>query len=216
MNNKGLTLVEIIAVLVVLSVIAVIVTPNVMSNISKYRTKMYEAQLKSITEGAKSWVADNIDKMPSDGETAIILTLSELQSDGYVEDNLKNPKGGSFDDYFSIVFAKKVEDKTGNFSANYVYAYGTYENMEEYLKETAIKYKKEANVTNACITTNVLKDSHYLPKYFKDSSLVSVSDTKYNIPDEYIKTIINADNSDDQDDGDNDEYIAVFVNQNEC
>ena len=40
MNNKGLTLVEVIAVLVILSIVAVIITPNVSQNLVDYKNKV--------------------------------------------------------------------------------------------------------------------------------------------------------------------------------
>lgn len=173
MNNKGLTLVEIIAVLIILSVIAVIVTPNVMSNIAKYREKMYQAQIANITDGAKNWVADNIDLVPTDG-TAIALSIEELQTDGYIDDNIKNPKGENFDDFFSIIYVKKIVDETGKLEPNYKYTYGTYENIIEYEKDMALDYKKTYTYSNE-VTTTLLQSLEYLPDEIKKLDGTTVS-----------------------------------------
>ena len=60
MNRKGLTLVELLAVIVVLAVVALIVTPNILSSISKSHERMYETQLDNIKSAAKNWAADMI------------------------------------------------------------------------------------------------------------------------------------------------------------
>lgn len=180
MNNKGLTLVEIVAVLVVLSVIAIIVTPNVMSNISKYRSKMYEAQMNSISDGAKNWTTDHIDLVPTDGTTAIALSLSELQKDGYVDENIKNPNGGTFDEIselFSVVYVTKIEDSTGKLDTNYKYFYGTYENILEYEKAAAIEYKKNHTKSNE-VATVTLKNEGYLPQTLQQIEIVNNIVTK--------------------------------------
>lgn len=119
MNKKGLTLVELMAVIVILSLIALIITPNAISAINRYRDKMYETQLDNIISGAKNWAADMISErhclicVPEDnlitdldcsqgGEGCVeasmtsgkstSVTLAELEDDGYVKENLENPK----------------------------------------------------------------------------------------------------------------------------
>ena len=73
MNNKGLTLVEVIAVLVVLSIIAVIVTPNIAISIKDYKERTLETQLSSVKGALKNWTADNIDKVScSESNTSFI------------------------------------------------------------------------------------------------------------------------------------------------
>lgn len=119
MNHKGLTLVELLAVIVVLAVVALIVTPNILSSISKSHERMYETQLDNIKSAAKNWAADiiherhclicipennlstNLDcsnggegciEAPKATGRSTVVTLAALIDGGYVKEELKNPK----------------------------------------------------------------------------------------------------------------------------
>ncbi len=78
----GFTLAELMAVIVILSIIGVIVTGVISRNINTSRYETCLTQEKNIIEGAKAWAIDN-----PDGTS---VTLADLQSGGYVED-IKSP-----------------------------------------------------------------------------------------------------------------------------
>ena len=61
-NERGLTLVELMAVIAVLAVLAVIVTPNIIGAIKKARSGSEDAQIDTILSAAKNWTADELDK----------------------------------------------------------------------------------------------------------------------------------------------------------
>ncbi len=90
--NKGFSLVELIAVIVVLGLLASIVTPVVKNVISDNRNKLYQKQIDGIVESAKVWGANNVGKLPGDGEPNVEITLGDLKKGGYADKNLKNPK----------------------------------------------------------------------------------------------------------------------------
>lgn len=142
MNQKGLTLVELLAVIVVLAVVALIVTPNALSSIAKYNDKMYETQLDNIKSGAKNWAADIIserhclicvpeDNLHSDLDCAVTggegcteaaqdsgkstsVFLAELQDGGYVKEKLENPrKKEPFSRCLEVVIT--IDTDTGNY-----------------------------------------------------------------------------------------------------
>lgn len=118
MNKKGLTLVELLAVIVVLAVVALIVTPNVLSSMTKSKQRMFDTQLDNIKTAAKNWAADtlydrhclicvpednltNVDctnggdgcvEAPKDSGRSIQVYLATLIDEGYAEDDLQNPK----------------------------------------------------------------------------------------------------------------------------
>ncbi len=120
MNEKGLTLVELMAVISILAVVALIVTPNILGSIKKYRNKMYDTQVNNILSAAKNWAADEIDKkhclvcipesnsglteeycLENGGEGCketdvdgriLVVYLAELMDDGYLKEDLENPK----------------------------------------------------------------------------------------------------------------------------
>lgn len=89
-KNKGFTLIEIMAVLVILAVIALLVVPLVTGSIKDSKQKLYETQLENIKSGAKSYMI-NLD-LPS--TKPITVTLDDLQKKGLVDKDIKNPITG--------------------------------------------------------------------------------------------------------------------------
>ena len=164
MNNKGLTLVEVIATLVILSIIATIVTPNIAVSVRDYKERTTETQLSTIKEATKNWVADNIRTINCNG-TTYGITVAKLQNEGYLDKNLKNPNGGTFDgsqDTFGLIYCTEVRDETENVESNYKYEYGAYLDLEDYEKKMAIKYIKDTTNISGRVTTNTLITKNYL------------------------------------------------------
>ncbi len=95
MNRKGFTLIEIMAVIIILSVIALVAFPAIESNIRYSREETYKVQLKQICKGGKDWGLNNI-KSLNDDETPTVVSLGTLQKEGYVEYDIKNPLTGEY------------------------------------------------------------------------------------------------------------------------
>lgn len=94
MNKNGLTLIELITVLVVISIIALITIPIITKTMNKSKEQTNLLEESSITEAAKSYVAKNIGItlfLDTEKEKEII-TLKVLSDEGYLKGNLKNPK----------------------------------------------------------------------------------------------------------------------------
>lgn len=90
--NKGFTLAELMAVIVIIGIIAVITTVTVDRSIKNSRYDTCLAQEKNIKEGAEAWSYDNASKLPETKVTEYeLVTLSDLQEGNYVEDGLKSP-----------------------------------------------------------------------------------------------------------------------------
>lgn len=110
-NEKGFTLVELISVVVVLGLLAIIVIPITKNIISEERDDLYQRQIDGIIESAKVWGANNIDKLPAEGESDVEVTLGELKTGGYADKELKNPKTENlFDDTTTKVI---ISNKNG-------------------------------------------------------------------------------------------------------
>lgn len=104
--KKGFTLAELIGVLVVLALIGMIAVPSVAQSIKENKQKICVIQFSNITEAAKSWAANNIEKLPRS------VTFNELINSGDLEDNLKNPKTG---ESFSNEWRVKIEKVNSGF-----------------------------------------------------------------------------------------------------
>lgn len=188
MNQKGLTLVEVIATLVVLSVIALIVTPNIYGSVQDYKMQLFETQMSNIVDASKSWATDYVRLLPSNDSYSLKVTVQELQEEGYLSDNIKNPKdGGTFDEstVFVLISCNYIEDETGNLAPTYNYTYSAHENIEDYQKDMAIKYVKDNSLSSINVTISELKTAGYIAKTIKDTS-----DSEITIPDNTISVTV--------------------------
>lgn len=93
MNKKGFTLVELLAVIVLLGLIALIAAPAITGIIKQSKDSLSDSQKSSIELSAKNWATDNMSSLPADGD-CIWVRLSTLQAEGYADLELKNPKTG--------------------------------------------------------------------------------------------------------------------------
>ncbi len=94
MNKKAFTLIELLAVISILAIIAMIVFPAINSAIKTARESAYNDQITIIENAAKEWALDNIDELPdtnSGGETKV--SVSTLASEGYIsEEDILDPR----------------------------------------------------------------------------------------------------------------------------
>lgn len=149
MKNRGLTLIELIATLVVLSVIATIVIPNIYDSINDYKTGLYEMQLKSIIGASKNWSADNYKKLSVEEGGETYVYLKELQEDGYIDNPLKNNKDGKeFNGNTFVLIKCNVIKSDKNNEENYNYSYEVYDTNEKYIILLSKKYLISKNITS--------------------------------------------------------------------
>ena len=193
MNKKGLTLVELIAVLTILSIIALIVTPNIMVSIKQYQQQLYDTEISALESSAKNWTADNVDNLPSDSNSAIAVGIKQLTDGGYYDKDAVDPKGGKFDDdkhqTFVIVTCDVLEDKYHVIETNYKYKYEAYSTYREYVEKKAIEYVK-ALIRNGTITTSSFTNSHYTKRVTLNNLLEPTGATPKVSGFEYIKNNI--------------------------
>ena len=92
MKKNGFTLIEVLAVIIILGVIGLIVMPVVTNSLKESKDELLEVQLTNIKEAAKTWSADNVDKLPIVENDSKNITLEKLQTEGYIDEDIKNPK----------------------------------------------------------------------------------------------------------------------------
>lgn len=91
MNNKGFTLVELLAVIVILAALALITTTSITKILKDSKDDLYDAQLIALKSSVESWAADNLDKLP-EVDNCAYLTLKDLKEYGIANSSIKNPK----------------------------------------------------------------------------------------------------------------------------
>lgn len=92
-NKNGFTLIELMAVVAILTILALIITPIIDKNIKRTKNEMYNVQIENIRIAGKIYYTDNIILRPADGDYACVR-LAKLIEDEYLSNNIKNPKTG--------------------------------------------------------------------------------------------------------------------------
>ncbi len=89
--KRGFTLIELLSVLVIIGLLGLIVIPVVDKLIQDSRSDMYNVQIKNVEDGARSWAAKNPLNLPQKNDS-ITITIQELETGGFIELDMKNPK----------------------------------------------------------------------------------------------------------------------------
>lgn len=151
MKNRGLTLVELLSVLVVLSIIALIVTPVITKNIRENKQDIYESQLESIKDAGISYAADHVDNVDAYAEDGLRVTLQELQSGGYIDENIIDTKnGGKFDQSKTFVLIEKDTNNNSNYASIDKYNFNAYADDADYVIK---KLKEHLDNSSGSIST---------------------------------------------------------------
>jgi len=80
--KKGFTLIELIAVIILLAAIALLTYPAITGMINDSREKGYKEQINLILEAAHKWGIENVDKLDETYET--VIPLDKLINEGYI------------------------------------------------------------------------------------------------------------------------------------
>ena len=112
MNKRGITLVELIAVLVIIGLIATIVLPNINKIIKDSKDTTENVQESEIIEAAKSYLADNIeDSISFDNNQTATVSLDQLLTGGYLS---REPKDLNTGEDYDLANSKVTIKKEGN------------------------------------------------------------------------------------------------------
>lgn len=102
-NAKGLTLVELLAVIVILGIVAAIAVPAIGGVITKSKTNADAASVKLIQEAAYRYaITENLTA------ASTTRTVAQLAADGYLESVPTSQTGTGFADVVIAVSAGKV------------------------------------------------------------------------------------------------------------
>lgn len=90
MKDRGFTLVELMAVIVILGIIALIAVPNVLKTINNSKGKLSTVQESTLEKACKNYVTANVGTV----DNCKFVTLDILHKGGFLENNsFKDPNG---------------------------------------------------------------------------------------------------------------------------
>lgn len=110
MRDKGFTLAELLGVIAILGIIAMITVPAINRSLNQGREDLYQTQIEELKKGAQDYYTEHLDEMPDKINTSNCKTINELQKEGYLPLDIKNPKT---DEVFSLttkICVKKITD----------------------------------------------------------------------------------------------------------
>jgi len=113
MKKRGFTLIELIAVIILLGILGLIVVPIVTNVINDDKESLYQAQVKKIEAEAEKWGYENLDMLPEKEGDTVTLTILELKKNGFLPLDLRNPKTGDLfpnDMQIVVSFSKNQYD----------------------------------------------------------------------------------------------------------
>ncbi len=87
MKNRGFTLIELVAVVIILGIIALVTTPIVIGVLNTSKESLSSEQKLAIENGARAWGIKRLvlnDEVPS----REFVTIKELQEDGAIENKI--------------------------------------------------------------------------------------------------------------------------------
>lgn len=93
-NKKGFTLIEILAVVVIIGTLMLLIIPVAIGVIDDAKQSTYNSQTKSIENAARSYIAEygiTISSLDNTNGTTT-LTLRQLVEEGYLDLPIKNAK----------------------------------------------------------------------------------------------------------------------------
>lgn len=130
-NERGLTLIELLAVVVILGIIAAIAIPAIGGMIANSRADAHLANAKQLANGARIYVTTENVKVPT-GDAGLTLTLTQLKDKGHMED-IENP---SDDGLYNPATTTVTVKKSGNNFLYYVTLNSSGTTVTNYLNGT--------------------------------------------------------------------------------
>ena len=90
MKQKGFTLIELLAVITLLGVFALLITPTVFKSINNFNEDSYNSQVSQIELAARNWMNNYLLQSELNGASVIYVTVGQLKQDGYLDKDLTN------------------------------------------------------------------------------------------------------------------------------
>jgi len=166
MNQKGFSLVELIAMVVVLGVLMVITVPNIAGILKNNKENIVTEDINKMVSNAKNKFNTKQAKYPEYEDQCVIMTLEYVDSNNDLKAGLN---GGVYSRGESFVVVKKEKERTGSFTYRY------YVRLVEEIERSSGVQKYEVPLTEHNELSNNSKEylTNMAPKVNADMSVLS-------------------------------------------
>lgn len=178
--KKGFTLVELLAVIVIIGVVTLIAVPSITKNISSTKKRLYKVQVQDIELSAKKWATDSYESLDKEYLNSSYVSITMLQELGYLsKEKIYSPKDKSVMQG-CIEVTYNMNDKT------YSYTYDD-NNVDCSNKSNKGYYYKKNDSGDWVVDSSNQKESIYSYLVGIDgSNVVSYGSGLYDMEDRYV------------------------------
>lgn len=89
MNQKGFTLAELLAIIVILSLLTLLVGTSIVPLVKGSKKDLNDVQIKAIESATEAWCAENLDRIP-ENKQCVYIKLQDLKESGLLDAEVKN------------------------------------------------------------------------------------------------------------------------------
>lgn len=90
--KDGFTLIEILAIIILLSVLALVTYPIINGIINDSRKDLYDKQIDELERHTRTWISENVESLELVDGYSRNVTFEDLYKSGFISDaNVKNP-----------------------------------------------------------------------------------------------------------------------------
>lgn len=139
--KKGFTLIELLAVITLLALIMLVITPTLINNLTETRKELNDSQKKLIYSATDKYVKENKNLYPNVANAEYCVTLNELADEGLLSDGIMN-----FIDESNVDMNYGVK-VTVESKLTYAYKFDYEENLCDSIKTTELVYNYKYNGT---------------------------------------------------------------------
>jgi len=164
-NKRGFTLIELMAVVVIISLIAILTFPNIINQVNKSKDANKSNINSVVIEAAKKYVSDNKDEYDKD---TFAISIQELIDNGYVNEDIVNTYDENISDEQIVYMDNKYSVKDKQFKL--------YKELE-YIESTGTQYIDTLYIPK--INTKLELDVKFSGN-FKSNGLSIFSSSNYN------------------------------------
>ena len=91
--KKAFTLIELMAVVIILGIITTITVTSINYSIKRSRDRLYVQQVKRLEEGVRKWAVKNTETLPVNETGIVFFSVSRLKDEGIVDtEEVKDPR----------------------------------------------------------------------------------------------------------------------------